>query len=101
MVDEWVETVPFERETTSLAFHYDGPTSAPPQAALLCVDPNPDAGWEEPLVLAHIREALALAELRGVDLDLLGGGQLLPALLAAERTEAAGLGVELTEVPEA
>lgn len=99
VIDEWVETVPLENETTSLTFHYDGPTNAPPQAALLCVEPNTDTGWQELLVLAHIQEALALAELRGVDLDILGGGQLLPAMLAAERPEVTGLGIELTEAP--
>ena len=97
VVDEWVETVPLEQETTSLSFHYDGPTATAPQAALLCVEPNPDFGWQETRVLAHIEEAIALAELRGVDLDLLGAGQLLPPLITAESSEGAGIGIELTE----
>jgi hypothetical protein len=98
VADEWVETVPSENETTSLAFHYDGPTSAAPQAALLCVEPEPEDGWSEAQVLAHIQEAIALAELRGVDLDLLEAGQILPPLISIDSSEGAGLGVELTEV---
>jgi hypothetical protein len=99
LIDEWVETVPLGHETTSIAFHYNGPTSEAPQAALLCVE-APREGWDELTVLAHVQEALALARLRAVDLDLLGAaGQLLPTLLAPVRSDDAGLGIELTEAP--
>jgi hypothetical protein len=86
MVDEWVEVVPNREETTSLAFHYDAPSSAAPNVLLLGV---PRLGWEQwstPKALDVVDEALALARLRTVDPDQLAAavGPLLPGLYTRE-----------------
>jgi len=47
-VDEWAETVPDAEQTTSLAFHYDAPTSAAPNVWLLGVLPPPRETWDGP-----------------------------------------------------
>ncbi len=42
MLDDWSEIVPGDSETTGLAFHFDRPNAAPPQALLLAVSPTLD-----------------------------------------------------------
>jgi hypothetical protein len=80
MVDEWIEVVPGPDETTGLAFHYDAPGSAPPQAILLAAPPAPATHWSFDWLEAIVLETLELAKLRAVDPDsLAGAGSLLPA----------------------
>ncbi|WP_405775996.1 hypothetical protein [Streptomyces sp. NBC_01538] len=88
VVDDWVEVVPAADVTTSLAFHYNAPTSAPPNVALLGVlKPNAEQ-WSARAALAIVEEGLALARLRAVDPSTLATtGQLLPALIARVDTE--------------
>ena len=95
VVDDWTEVVPSTHETTSVAFHYDAPSSAAPNLLLLAVaHPNAEQ-WSAPGVIAVVEEALALARLRAVDPDTLTGtGQLLPALLSLEQSEP-GVGATL------
>jgi hypothetical protein len=86
LVDEWLETTPNRRETTSLTFHYDAPTSAAPNVFLLAVAP-PATRWSPALLRETIVEALAIARLRAVDPDILDGmGQILPPLWTVENT---------------
>jgi hypothetical protein len=97
LVDEWVETVPSATQTTSVAFHCDTPTSAPPQVLLVGVPyPNQET-WTSDDVIEIVEEALSLARIRMVDGDALPElGQLLPAFISAENVagETAGLDVE-------
>jgi hypothetical protein len=103
LVDEWVEVVPSAQETTSVAFHYDAPGSTAPQIWLLGVPPLGLEAWTANDAFAVVEEALALAQLRLLDLDDMPGlGQLLPALVTGENPagETIGLDVEvLTEEP--
>jgi hypothetical protein len=82
-IDDWVEVVPSERETTGVAFHFDAPAAEPPQALLLAVHPDPQSakdGWTLEALEAILGETLELAALRGVDGDALKGtGRFLPA----------------------
>ena len=80
MVDERIEVVPSDSETTGLAFHYDAPGSAPPQAMLLAVPPAPARRWSLDWLESILLETLELAQLRAVDPDTVkGAGALLPA----------------------
>ena len=84
-VDEWTDVVPDPQVTTSIAFHYDGPSSAPPNVALLGVSRPGAEQWTADEVIGVVSEALAIAALRGVDPDALAGaGQLIPPLLSRE-----------------
>jgi hypothetical protein len=84
VLDEWVERIPSERETTGVSFHYTQPRARAPQALLLAVSPDTRPAWDESLLLAIINETIDLARVRTVDLDALGaGGQILPALYFA------------------
>jgi hypothetical protein len=80
LVDEWIEVVPGQDETTGLAFHYDAPGSAPPQAILIAAPPAKAPQWSLDWLEAILLETLELAKLRAVDPDsLAGAGSLLPA----------------------
>jgi hypothetical protein len=81
VLDEWVERIPSDVETTGLAFHYAQPRARAPQSLLLAVSPDARAVWDERLLFETVNDAIDLARVRTVDLDALGvGGQLLPAL---------------------
>jgi len=103
MVDEWVEVVPAASETTSLTFHYDGPSSTPPQVLLLGVPYQTQETWTADDVLEIVDEALALAKIRMVDSGTLPDlGQLLPLMMTPENPagEIAGLDIERLTEPE-
>jgi len=81
-VDEWMESLPSDSETTGLGFHFDAPGARAPQSMLLAVPSDPKAtNWTLDALLATVDEALALARLRAVrPQDLDGLGLLLPGL---------------------
>ncbi|WP_143833608.1 hypothetical protein [Nitrospira sp. ND1] len=83
-VDEWNEVIPADSVQGAAAFHYNAPSTAAPNAILLCTPPL--EGWRLPDLVAAVNEAFHLAQMRAVDPDLLGAvGQLLPALLLRDR----------------
>jgi hypothetical protein len=80
VLDQWVERIPTSYEMTGLTFHFDAPTSRPPQSVLLAVPPIGKA-WNFNLVLDTVREAFARARLRAVAPETLGEyGQHIPAV---------------------
>jgi hypothetical protein len=70
-IDEWVEVVPATHETTSISFHYDAPSAAPPNVLLMSAYPPGRETWTLPDAYAIVDEALALARLRAVDPSVL------------------------------
>ncbi|WP_066953376.1 hypothetical protein [Streptomyces lushanensis] len=79
-VDEWVETVPEERETAALAVEYDAPAASPPQTVLLAV-PSNRSPWAAPALERLLLQTMDMVQYRAVDTDLLErAGQFLPAL---------------------
>jgi hypothetical protein len=93
LFDNWTEQLPglssvadpakgYEAaEVTGLAFTVDGPDAYPPQAILLAVAPDPNAGWSLDILYDVVSETLDLAKMRTVDLgDLPRLGRVLPAL---------------------
>jgi len=85
LVDEWVETVPDDEETTGVAFQHDRPTNQPPQSMLLAAPPNRN-GWSLDALADVVEETMALARARTVDPSTLEDlGHFLPALSYARR----------------
>lgn len=89
-VDEFVETVPNETETTGLSVHYDRPTNQAPQSMLLAVPPT-EENWSMETLADVVEESIDMAKLRTVDRDALDAlGHLLPGLtLPTNESEAA------------
>lgn len=82
VLDEWVEIIPNDVESTGLTFRYQDPGAEAAQAVLLAVPPTPGAErWDQATLEDILNETLELAKLRTVDSSLLGVvGQLLPAI---------------------
>ncbi|PSK67948.1 hypothetical protein B0E53_00023 [Micromonospora sp. MH33] len=81
VVDEWVEVLPDEVQTTGLAFHAESPGQAAPQAILLAVPADNAPTWTRDALERTLVETLELAPMRAVDVATLGEvGQFLPAL---------------------
>ena len=70
-VDEWVEVIPAAHETTSIAFHYDAPSSAPANVLLLTAHSGNAEVWTSLDAVRTVQEALAQARLRAVDPQVL------------------------------
>jgi hypothetical protein len=85
IVDDFVEVVPAEHETTAVAFSYDAPASCAPQAILLAMAPAQAKTWSLAALEDVAREALSLSRMRTVDPDALQGvGHLIPSLFLAD-----------------
>ncbi|GAB3157556.1 hypothetical protein GCM10027290_58820 [Micromonospora sonneratiae] len=81
MVDEWVEVLPNDEETTGVAFHAETPGQSAPQSILLAVPADDAPLWTRDAVERTLVETLELAPVRAVDVATLGEvGQFLPAL---------------------
>jgi hypothetical protein len=84
LVDEWTELVPSRQETTGIAFQYDPPDAAAPQAILLAVPAVVGEPWTVRSLNRVLLETLDMARLRAVDPTLLGDvGHFLPATYLA------------------
>jgi hypothetical protein len=95
-VDEWVEVVPSAQETTSLAFDYDAPSSEPPQVLLVGTPPIGHETWTARQAVQIVEEALALSQIRLVDVDQLSGiGQLVPSFVTAENPDGDAVGLDI------
>jgi hypothetical protein len=84
LIDEWSEVVPTATETTGIAFHYNRPNAAPPQALLLAITPERRGTWRWEDLLAIVVDTLERAQLRAVEPDMINATeyfQLMPAVL--------------------
>ena len=88
LIDDWTEVIPTRNETTGIAFNYDQPNVAPPQALLLAVTPVERGHWTWDDLVGILNDTLLRAKLRAVEPQLLDTldkaevGVLLPAILA-------------------
>lgn len=91
LIDEWVEVIPSEKETTGVAFHYDSPGSRPAQSVLLAISPlyrNEGGRWKSEHLVQSVLETIDLAKIRAVDSQSLKHiGHYLPALYFANNKE--------------
>jgi hypothetical protein len=86
LIDEWTEVIPGTDETTGVAFHYDRPSTEPPQTMLLALAPRMSGGWQWPDLVDAVRETFAEARLRAVEPAQVDGepyAQFLPAAITA------------------
>jgi hypothetical protein len=98
LLDEWTEVLPGDQETTGIAFHYDRPSSEPPQSWLLVVPPDPASAWTFADVIDAVGETLDLARVRAVEpdqLDALPWARFLPAVVTAATLHPITISVDL------
>ncbi len=84
VLDEWTEVIPSKKATTGIAFHYDQPSSEPPQTMLLVVPPAFKKNWSWNFVIEAIEETLHMARKRAVEpshIEETDFAQLLPATI--------------------
>ena len=71
LVDDWVEAIPTQKETTAIGFNYDQPGTFPPQAILLAVTPQVKGHWTWNDLVNILTDTLLRAKLRAVEPQLL------------------------------
>lgn len=99
LIDEWVEVVPNQTETTGIALQYDQPNAAPPQTILIAVPPELDVPWTIWSLQQILLESLDLARIRAVDpVTLDEVGHYLPSLYFAYNTLGDTVSTDFTTV---
>jgi hypothetical protein len=86
LLDEWPELVPGTDVTSGVTFHFDRPSSQPPQAILLVVPAALKGRWLWNDLVDSINGTLDAAKARGVEpaqIDASAYAQFLPATLMA------------------
>ncbi len=86
LIDELIEVLPSKRQTTGIAFHYNQPTTEPPQTLLLAITPEITGAWSWDKLVGTLHSTLDRAKLRAVEpdhLDKTAFGHLLPAIISA------------------
>jgi hypothetical protein len=71
LIDDWTEEIPTAKETTGIAFRFNQPNAAPPQALLLTVTPNETGSWEWDDLVGTLNDTLRRAKQRAVEPDQL------------------------------
>ncbi len=70
VIDQWSEAVPSTTETTGLSFHFDAPGARAPQTMLIATPTDrAAASWTVEALAGSVREAVALARIRPLDID--------------------------------
>jgi alkyl sulfatase BDS1-like metallo-beta-lactamase superfamily hydrolase len=92
--------LPAETETTGIAFHFDQPSSEPPQSMLLVLPTTRAGAWQWDDVVDALHDTLALARARAVEpaqIDASRYAAFLPATVSAvtlyEMSIVANLGI--------
>lgn len=67
LVDDWTEEIPTDKETTGIAFRYNQPNAAPPQALLLAVTPEETGSWSWDDLVGTLNDTLRRAKRRAVE----------------------------------
>jgi hypothetical protein len=98
LIDEWVESVPARDTVTGIAFNFNAPNSAPPQALLLAVTPAETGRWQWDDLVDCVLDTFRRAKLRAIEPDMLGDlpgiGTLLPAVVAEFGTSAGSVSLD-------
>jgi len=87
LLDQWTELVPAGTVETGLAFHYDSQNSEAPQVIMMGMHSGHSGGWTLTELAAIVNETMDLALIRPVDSELVGLGQLVPAICLAANKE--------------
>src|SRR5262249_26474689 len=99
VIDEWTEVVPRGDAAASVAFHFERPSSQPPQAVLIAVPAGNGATWSFEDLVGSVVETLDLARVRCVDGALVrttGFAQLLPATVFSVSRDDVVIGIDLS-----
>jgi hypothetical protein len=103
LLDEWVEIVPSEKETTGITFQYDQPDATAPQSILLAIPPDPvgQPHWTAESLQNVLLETMDLVRVRAVGPEALGEfGQYLPALYFALNLAGDTVSTDFLKPPE-
>jgi hypothetical protein len=98
LVDDWVEVVPAPDINAGLTFHFDRPSTEPPQSWLLVTPADLNGSWDWTELVDAVRETFELARLRAVEPDLLDRtpyAALLPAIVLPALTYQISLSANL------
>ncbi|MCU0433587.1 MAG: hypothetical protein MUC87_09060 [Bacteroidia bacterium] len=99
VIDEWTESMPRREETTGIAFHFNQPDSAPPQALLYTLSPQLTGQWKWNGLVSSVLDTMERAKLRAIEPDQLetraGLSTLLPAVLSEFSTGKSTISLDL------
>lgn len=80
VIDEWTESIRNEREITGIAYNYDQPNAAAPNAVLLAIEPTTNDNWQWDSLLGTVTDTFDRAKSRAVEPTHLDGDSQLDVL---------------------
>jgi hypothetical protein len=89
LIDEWTEVIPRVVETTGLTFHYDRPSTEPPQTLLLVTPASFTGEWQWQDLVDTLHDTLDLAKKRAVEpehVNTTAYARFLPVILSQVAT---------------
>lgn len=97
IVDQWTEAIPSTTETTGVSFHFDAPGARAPQTILMATPASTAAtSWSVSTLAATVREAMALARIRALDIDDIdAAARFVPAVYLPFNIEARTPSIDL------
>jgi hypothetical protein len=101
LLDEWTEVIPADTETTGLTFHFDKPSTEPPQTILVATPTQFTGQWTWSDLVATLHETLDLARTRAVEPKQLDKDPLsvfLPATILATTWQPITIAADLSLV---
>lgn len=84
LIDDWVEIIPNQQETTGLTFNYDQPDAKAPNTILVAVTPQVTGHWSWDDLMITLDDTLELCKNRAVEPEHLENtvfGQIVPGML--------------------
>lgn len=81
IVDEWTEKIPVDEEITGIAYHYNQPNAAAPQAVIVAVEPTGSGKWDWDVLQGVLQNTLRRAKSRAVEPDHIMEHDVLRVLL--------------------
>jgi len=84
LIDEWVEIIPNQNETSGITFNYDQPDAKAPNTILMAVTPQQTGQWNWSDLVYTLNDTLEMAKNRAVEPEQLEDtvfGQVLPGIM--------------------
>jgi hypothetical protein len=84
VIDNWNDVIPYEREETAYALHYQSPQAQAPQAVLVVAPSRQEPSWSFAEVLASLEQTMDLVQVRAVETEHVDMPQVFPPMVIGQ-----------------
>lgn len=84
VLDNWNDVIPYDREETGFALHYNSPQAQAPQAVLVVAPSRRAASWSFAEVIASLEQTMDLMKVRAVETEHVDMSQVFPPMVVGQ-----------------